>query len=176
MNKKLLVLSLAAILAAPAAFAATGSDSQTVTVTVPEVALLNIVNDSANLSLSDTGMTAGATFSPATAKTDYKISANTESGSSKKRKIDVSVAGSIPTGGTLTITPLATGMTGAVAHTLTLTGTDPTDDLITNIGNVAATVTDGIAYSFGPTTLGGMIGYTASPETITVTYTLSTDS
>ncbi|QTR49010.1 hypothetical protein [Candidatus Thiothrix anitrata] len=176
MNKKLLALSLAAILAAPSAFAATGSDNQTVTVTVPEVALLNIVDATEDLSLAIPGA-AGDNFTPTTATTDYKISANTESGGTKKRKIDVSVTGTIPTGGTLTITPLATGITGATPAAKTLTGANPTaSDLITGIGNVANTVTDGITYSFGPTSPTEMIGYTASPTTITVTYTLSVDS
>lgn len=176
MNKKLLALSLAAILATPSAFAATGSDSQTVTVTVPEVALLNIVDTNEDLSLT-TPAAAGDNFTATAAKTDYKISANTESGGTKKRKIDISVVGTIPTGGTLTVTPLSTGITGATATAKTLTGVNPTaSDLITGIGNVATTVTDGISYGFSPTNANEMIGYTASPATITVTYTLSADS
>lgn len=153
-------------------------DTQTVTVTVPEVALLDITGTAPSLSL-DTIANAGDGFSAKTAEAGYKISANTNG--TKKRHIDVAVTGAIPTGGALTITPTSASLSGATPTAKTLTSaTTSATDLISNIGNVATTEATGLTYSFGPETAGGMINYTGTDGTtgieLTVTYTLSDDA
>lgn len=175
MKKKLLILSIAAILATPAAFAAdTASDTQTATVTVPEVDLLDVgtegtTPDVITMTL-DAPTEAGTGFSNKTGSSTYKISANNAAdGTSGKNKITVAASGNaVPDGATLTIGTTALG--GGTASSVALTSSTTTGTLMTGIGNVASTA-GVLNYTFGPTTAGGMVGYTTGTN-ITLTYTL----
>jgi hypothetical protein len=205
MKKKLLVLSLAAILAAPAAFAAYTLDAtptanttttddprdlQTVTIKVPEVALLD-VGDAA-VDLNETGLVAptnaGDGFSgSAVGSTTYAISSNVlNTDSPTKRKITVSVdtaVGKVPAGATLAVAVTApTGGTDgftATNGTATLTNTTATaQDSATNIANVKGT---GLAITYTlQADAGGMIAHTGTDGTaddnIGLIFTLSDDT
>lgn len=179
MKKKLLLLAIATVLTAPATFAAdTASDTQIAAITVPEVDLLDVGTEGATtvdtITLTLTAPTeAGAGFDNTTGSSTYKISANNAAdGSSGKNKITVTASGgTIPNGGTLTISTSALG--GGTANSVALSGdtSTTTGTLMTNIGNVASSA-GVLNYTFGPTTAGGMVGYTATTTNITLTYTL----
>lgn len=175
MKNKLLILSIATILAAPVAFAAdTASDTQTVTVTVPEVDLLDVGSEGAapdTITLTLTAPTeAGNGFSSTTGSSTYKISANNAADGSGKNKITVAASGgTVPDGATLSISTTALG--GGTPTSVNLTNSTTSGTLMTDIGNVASS-TGVLNYSFGPTTSGGMVGYTSSATNITLTYTL----
>lgn len=175
MNKKLLTLSLAAILAAPAAFADTEEDGQTVTVTVPEINLIDVATDTVAIPALELIVAgeAGSGFGNKTTTTTYAFSGNTASDGTMTNQIEVE-ASDIPEGGTLKITSAALGGgTAGTASTTGLTRSTLTGTLLTAIGNVAAPSTE-ITYTFGPTTAGGMVGYTnPAGNDVTLTYTIS---
>ena len=201
MKKKLLLLSIAAILATPTTFAAysigsatdgtDADDKQTLTVKVPEVALLNISD--ANVDLNESTLTAPTTAGSgftgsATGSATYNISSNianplvaTTYAASTTRKITVAVdsaVGKVPEGGQLEVTVAAP--TGATAGIATLRNTTAAaQDSATSIGNVAGT---GVAITYAlkaDTTGTGMIAHTASNGTlddnIGLIYTLTDD-
>lgn len=175
MKKKLLLLAIATALITPAAFAAdTASDSQIVTVSVPEVDLLDVGAEGSTADVITLTLVApteaGTGFANVTDSSPYKISANNAADASGKNKITVAATGSsIPDGGTLTISTTTLG--GGNPTDVLLTSGKTTGTLMTDIGNVASS--GGILnYTFGPTTAGGMVGYTSATTNITLTYTL----
>lgn len=197
MNKKLLILSIAAILATPSAFAAytldatptanTGTtddarDLQSVTVTVPEVALLDIGNTAVTIPTLSAPTDAGTGFAgvdtagAVTGSSTFDLSSNVKATSPVARTLEVAVnSGSVPTGATLKI--IATG-TDTTPGSTSITGTTAAGSAATGINNVK--VTGGtIAYKFGATTDGGMISYTGTDgttgNTLELAYTLSND-
>lgn len=173
MNKKLLVLSLAAILAAPAAFAVDPpppSDTQTVTVTVPEVDLIDVAAGPIAISL-DRPTQAGDGFVSKTATSTYAISANhAADGIAGKNKITVAVTtGVVPSDATLKVETTALG--GGTVTAVDLTSATTSGTLMTTIGNVASTA-GALTYTFGPTVANGMVGYVTGGEVI-LTYTVA---
>jgi hypothetical protein len=175
MNKKLLILSIATILAAPSAFADTESDTQVVKVTVPEVNLIDVATGPVAipaLELTVAGE-AGNGFGTKTMTSTYAFSGNTDSAGTIKNQITVA-ASAIPAGGTLKITSDALGGGAAgSASTAGLTSSSLTAPVLTGIGNVAAPSV-GLTYTFGPTTPDGMVGYTSTTgDDVTLTYTIS---
>jgi hypothetical protein len=193
MNKQLLIISIAAILAAPSAFAAytTGAatdgtdadDKQTVTVTVPEIALLNV--SATPVDFDETGLvaptTAGTGFTgSATAATSYDISSNVaNTASPTKRTITVSVdptVGKVPEGASLAIA--VTAPTGGSDGTATLTNTTTSAQTsATSIANTKGSALP-IAYTL-VADASGMIAHTGTDGTaadnIGLIYTLSND-
>lgn len=196
MNKKILTAAVAAFLMAPVAFAAydnnadanTGTnddavDIQTVTVVVPEVALLNVAATTIDLNEAFTVPTsAGTGFSgSATADSTYSISSNVKNLSPTKREITVAIdtgIGGIPEGAKLEVALSSPG-NGATAGSAILKAGTSSASSLTNIGNIAATGIR-IDYTLDVDTsasTGGMIAYTTTTggDTIGLTYTLTDD-
>ncbi len=208
MKKKILILTIAAIVATPTAFAAydgnvdanngtndDAADIQTVSVTVPEVALLNISDTP--VTLDNTGLhaptTAGAGFTgSATGTTTYDISSNVlntgdpdNATAPTSRKITVMtdpVVGKVPDGAELQITVTApTGATTGTAKLVSPTSTSSTStpDSANAIGNTTGTGLN-IAYALSADPAGtGMIAHTANDgadaDNIGLIYTLTDD-
>jgi|GEM_PF-4446160 len=196
MNKKILILAIAAILATPSAFAAytldatptanTGTtddprDLQSVTVTVPEVALLDVGNAAVPIPAltaptdAGTGFPGVDTANAVTASSTFDLSSNVKATTPVPRTLNVAVnSGSVPAGATLKIIATGAGTAGSTS----IAGNTPTGSAATGINNVK--VTGGvIAYKFGATTDGDMISYTGTDgttaDTIELAYTLSND-
>lgn len=189
MKKKILGV-LAASLIATSAYCDTDDDTQPVSITVPEVALLEIV---------DTGFTDGKLALTLTAPTDagdgfstvsssaqeIKLSSNVLQGTSNTRTVKVTLSEALPSTWKLDIAPTGVpnaGATTTASSTVSFTNTGSTDaggsnTLISGIDNeLIATNVASLTYTFGPETAGGMLAYTNSAKDITVTYTLSDDS
>lgn len=201
MKKKLLVLSLTAILAAPAAFAAYTLDAtptanttttddprdlQTVSVTVPEIALLDVNDTAVPISTPAAPANAGDGFAGVDAigagsgSSTFSLSSNGKADDTTARTIDVSVAsGAVPLGATLKI--VATGAGSASSASITTATTAAKNAVAgsaaTGINNVK-TSAGSISYKFGAISDGGMIAYTGNGTTsddIGLVYTLSDD-
>lgn len=199
MNKKLLTLSLAAILAAPAAFAAGSNvtdgtanigteddpdDIQTVNITVPRVALLNIedtglnVNDKIVLTLTAPD-NAGSGFAAVESVTQaVKVSSNSLQNTSTAQKVTVALGTALPATWKLDVIPAGVTATGGTITTAaatvscTLATCSSAQDLITGIDNELINA-GSIKYKFGPVDANGMAAYTSTAQDVTVTYTLS---
>ncbi|MGB5597569.1 MAG: hypothetical protein WBM66_02545 [Thiothrix litoralis] len=186
MKKNLLILSIAAILAAPSAFAARTTDTlantgttddaddlQQVTVSVPEVALLDISNSAVTLDELTAPTDAGTGFTGTVSDnvTTFALSSNVLANSAQTRKITAAITtGAIPENATLTIATTGAGNGGSAALTKeTISG-----DAASGIKN-EKTAGGNITYTFGPTNSGDMVAYTAGTD-ITITYTLTSDS
>lgn len=190
--KKILLFSALFSLLSHSAFAAYSTDSaantsttddaddiQAVQVTVPEVALLDVEDETIVLTLTaptdaGTGFPAVGTTDAATDSSTFRLSSNIEAGTSGSRSITVSLStGSVlPTGSALQITSSGAG-TGATA---TIDADSPsTGNIATAIGNQV--VTNGtIDYGFGAATANGMIAHTGtSASSVNITYTLTED-
>lgn len=197
-NNKILASLIITMLAAPNAFAAynadssanTGSaddadDKQTVTVLVPEIALLDVANTT--IDLDETNLVAptnaGDGFTgTATGASTYAISSNVlNTASPTKRKITVAVdpaVGKIPAGAQLAVTVTAPS-TNATTGTATLTHTTLVQDSAIDIGNTRGAGLN-IAYVLSTDPTGTqMIAHTASNGTtsddIGLIYTLTDD-
>ena len=194
MNKKLLILSIATILAAPSAFAAyegdpniaahadanTGTnddaiDKQTVSIIVPEVALLQIADAPVSLTMPAPA-NAGEGFKTDDAQTsvghELKISSNSEAGSSTGRTLTASIATALPENWKLTITP-ATTAGAAVASDFV----DATTSAAIVTGILSKKDTAGtIAYTLSPKADGDMMAFSGAADAakdVVITYTLS---
>lgn len=197
MNKKILSILLLSLLATPNVFAGystnslanTGTtddadDKQTVTILVPEIALLDIGNTAVDLDETNlvAPTNAGDGFTgTATGSTTYAISSNVlNSDSATKRKITVAVdtaVGKVPAGAQLAVT--VTAPPGATTGTANLTNTTTTAESATTIGNTRDTGLL-ISYVLSTDPAGtGMIAHTSSQGTasdnIGLIYTLSDD-
>ncbi|QTR54784.1 hypothetical protein [Thiothrix unzii] len=188
MNKKLLVLSLAAILAAPAAFAAYDAnsdlnnganddavDKQTVNIIVPEVALLQVTDADVALTMP-VPANAGDGFKTADAQTStpqaLKISSNSEAGSSAARKLTASIATELPTNWKLTITPITSAGTPVASD---LVDAIKSVDIVTGILN-KKDASGTFTYTLGPKADGDMMAFSGAADVakaVVITYTLS---
>jgi len=189
MKKKLLVISLAAILAAPTAFASydgstdlnTGTaddaaDKQNVKIIVPEVALLQVADADVNITMP-APVNAGEGFKVTSNQTSsaqlLKISSNSEAGvTTGDRKLTASIATELPSHWKLTVAPSTTVGT---LNTLAFTDSLKSIDIITAILN-KRDASGTITYTFGPETDGDMMAFSAADDaakTIEITYTLS---
>lgn len=175
MKKKLLIAALMAAFASSSAFATdTATDNQAVTITVPEINLIDIATAVTIPALTlDNPDQAGSGFGTQTATTTYDFSGNTAANGSSTNKITVE-ASSIPTGGKLVVESAALGGgTAGSASTTGLTSSARSADLLTGIGNVAQS-NIALTYTFGPSTPNGMVGFTAANgDVVTLTYTIS---
>jgi len=198
MNKKLLALSLAAILAAPAAFAAGSNvtdgtanigteddpdDIQTVNITVPRVALLNIEDTGLTIDKIVLALTApddaGRGFAAVESATQaVKVSSNSLQNTSTAQKVTVALGAALPATWKLDVIPAGVTATGGTITTAaatvscTLATCSSAQDLITGIDNELINA-GSIKYKFGPVDANGMAAYTSTAQDVTVTYTLS---
>lgn len=188
MNKKLLILSIAAILAAPSAFAAydanddlnTGTaddavDKQTVNIVVPEVALLQVADAAIALTMPAPA-NAGEGFKTADAQTSaaqaLKISSNSEAGSTSARKLTASIAAALPTNWKLTITPTTSAGTAVASDLVDAT---VSADIVTDILN-KKDASGSFTYKLGPKADGDMMAFSGAADAakaVEITYTLS---
>jgi hypothetical protein len=197
MNKQLLIISIAAILAAPSAFAAydanvdlnTGTDDdavdkQAVTVTVPQVALLDVIDATAMTIVVDdtstdtatkivTPKNAGEAFTGQQSLTGstYKLSSNVEALTAKTRKLTGKLDAALPAGWKLSAKVAKPD--GTAGTSIDFNGTTDVE-LVTAIGNTRTTTAQSIEYILAPDSTGIMAHATA--QAVTVTYTLSADS
>ncbi len=199
MKKTLLATFIATLLAAPGAFAAydadpdvnsaapdDAADVQTLNVTIPEVALLDISDSDVNL--DEAGLhaptDAGLGFTgTATGSTTYAISSNVSNEDNpKKRKITVAVdtgVGKVPAGARLSVA-VAVPVANATAGTAILTNTTLSADSAIDIGNTRESGLN-IVYTLdaGDPSGTGMIAHTASNGTVSdnigLIYTLTDD-
>lgn len=181
MKKNLLILSIAAILTAPSAFADTASDTQTVNVTVPEVNLINVAAGPVAmppLALTQDGVAGSGFATGDTVTSSYDFSGNMDSAGGHKNKITVAVTtGDIPVGGQLKITSgdLGVSPNAGTKKDVILTKDIRSDALQSAIGNVAQSAVS-LSYTFGPIEADGMVGYTATTDDeVTLTYTISNE-
>lgn len=192
MKKSLLVLSIAAILAASTAFAAydnsddlnTGTnddavDKQTVTVTVPQVALLDVIDATTSNTITvldtDTGvpLNAGDGFTVSkTLGTTYKLSSNVDASGAKSRKLTAQLDATLPENWQLSAT--VTKPDGAAGTKTAFNGTTSVE-LVTGIGNVRTTSAQAITYTLEPSSTNAMMAY-ATNKAVTITYTLAPDA
>jgi len=185
MKNKLLAASLLSALAVPAFADDSNTDPQTVNITVPEVALLNVEDSDIALTLpalteAGTGFPQVTSANAITGITTFDLSSNVSSSASPTlRTIEVAITGDLPTGSQLNIT----GSNAGTSATAVITDTGVTSgqtSIATDIGNLA--IDDGsIEFKFGADTTGDdMIAYTDSDSDgtadaigVTITYTLS---
>lgn len=193
-NKPLLVTSLLLLMASPALFAgddANGSgtgegagatngtspgDTQTITVTVPEVSLIDVTNTLSATLVAPTD--AGDNFTEVTVPgtPDYDISANVLEGTSNTRKI-VATTSDVPSGWEFTFNMTAPTASGASAGDVTFSNSDNGSgvDLVTDIENVAQK-NIGLTIKIGPENANEMPSYTAGAgKAVAIVYTITAD-
>ncbi|UOG91862.1 MAG: hypothetical protein L3K52_16995 [Candidatus Thiothrix sulfatifontis] len=200
MNKKILIFSIAAILATPSAFAAykTGAatdgtdadDTQTVTVTVPQVALLDVIDASGEgamtITVDDTSTdaatkivtpkNAGEAFTGSQKLTGvtYKLSSNVAAAGSTTRTLQGKLNAALPAGWKLSVKVAKPD--GTDGTEIPFNGTTNVD-LVDAIGNTRTATTEGVVaaraieYILAPDSTGMMAH--ATGQTVTVTYTLT---
>jgi hypothetical protein len=188
MKNNLLILSIAAILAAPSAFALydgdadlnTGTnddavDKQKVNIIVPEVALLQVADADVALTMpapANAGDGFKTTDAQTSAAQNLKISSNSEAGSTVARKLTASIAAALPTNWKLTITPTTTAGT---AVTTSLVDATTSVDIVTDILN-KKDAAGNLTYTLGPKENGDMMAFSAPNDAlkaVEITYTLS---
>jgi len=184
-NTPLLMTSLLAILATPVLFAGddvgegsgaptsglTPGDDQILTITVPEVSLIDVTNTTAITLVPPTE--AGDNFADASSTgLQYDISANVAAdGSVATKKIVVTPTG-IPAGWRLDVNMSAPTGGSSVNTTDTLTSTNTAQDVVTGITNVAEKNLS-IGITVGPESPTVMPSYTTGGRDITLVYTIT---
>lgn len=164
----------------------TATDSHTVSVTVPDVALLDIVDDGGNapsitceVPNNDAG--ANMTCTATNATVAYHMTSNIEANSSKSRTITASINETIDPSWKLEITPdvptegtevLGTANSGADINFAGVAA-NATKTLVTGIQN-GATTGGSFEYSLEPTN-GAALAHRTSATPLTVTYTITDD-
>ncbi|MCK5811170.1 MAG: hypothetical protein KAH00_08765 [Cocleimonas sp.] len=197
-NNPLLITSLLTLLASPIVFAgddATGTgqgeggatngetvgDTQTATIVVPEVSLIDVTNTVEATLIAP--QNAGDNFSAVSVtkvgggNPDYDISANISaiSPQSTTRKI-VATSSNIPLGWKFNISMVAPTASGASAGIVSLTNGTTTVDMVTGIKNVAEK-TLGMTIEIAPESANTMPSYTTGTgQAATIVYTITADS
>jgi hypothetical protein len=188
--KKQILGVLVTSLITTSAYCDTDDDTQPISITVPEVALLEITDTgftNGKLELTLTAPTnAGDGFSTTTSSAqEIKLSSNVLKDTNQKRTVDVTLSGTLPKTWKLDITPSGITTAGEVTTESGMVsftndgisgGVGASNSLISGIDNELISSGASLTYTFGPETTGGMLAYTESAEEITVTYTLSDDS
>lgn len=191
-NKPLLITSLLALLAAPIAFAgddANGSgsgeggatngetvgDTQTATIIVPEVSLIDVTNKvSAKLIPPTDAGDNFATVAVAEA-TNYAISANNDAANPNQSRKIVATSTDIPLGWKFGIEMAAPSDSGSSVGEVFLTNSTTSVDTVTGIKNVANHGLD-LAINVGPEDTDIMPSYTdAGGKAVTIVYTITAD-
>ena len=191
-NKKILITALLTLLASPAVFAgddANGSgtgeggstngetvgDTQTATIIVPEVSLIDVTNTVSATLVAPTD--AGDNFAPVTVTeaTNYAISANNAAANPGNTRKIVATSNDIPLGWKLNISMAAPSASGASAGVVSLTNTTTTVDTVTGIKNVAQHGL-GMTVEVAPEDANIMPSYTvAAGQDVTIVYTITAD-
>lgn len=153
----------------------TSGDTQTVTITIPEVSMIDVTNSVAVTLTPPTD--AGENFAKTTITEgiSYSISTNIETNSTQTRKI-IATSTDIPAGWKIYIAMVAPTASGTSSEEQALTETDTSQELITGIKNVAQ---QGIAMSLsvGPEDLNAMPSHTgAGTIPATIIYTITAGS
>jgi hypothetical protein len=183
-NKPLLITSLVAVLASPALLAGddtgegTGNatsgltgDTQTLTITVPEVSLID-VTDALSATLV-APIEAGDNFNDVSiAGATYDISANIAADGSVATKKIIATPASIPAGWRLDITMAAPTTAGTSTGLQTFTSSNTAQEMVTGITNVAESGR-AISISVGPESAAIMPSYDAAGKAVTVVYTIT---
>lgn len=166
----------------------TKTDAHDVTVTVPEVALLDleVATGSKNITLAATAPTEAGnaiTFTSATNNTLWmNYSSIKRTGTDPTRKVTVAYTGTVPAGTSLKVLAGADaagggGTVGSPTAIVTLSGT--AQDIVTGIGSAytgtGASKGHNLTYSLSLAAAGGSYALldAANSGTVTVTYTLS---
>jgi hypothetical protein len=186
--KQKILFGLMAVVMSGSVFADDADDDQVVTVTVPEVTLLDVDSGASSkataftCSIVDDEAGTNFTCTDGATGTDvpYAITTNLAAGSPGTTRKITATATNIDASWKLTVasTPTTgngTNGTGTGTVTPAALGTDAAD-IVTAIGNVAAS--DGkLTYAFGPSDDGAAMAYTVDgmATEITVTYTLGDD-
>ena len=168
--KKLLLASALSALASTGAWADTNTDSHDVTVTVPDVELID-VDDTAVTCTLTAPTEAGSNFTDGTITSHYAITANIPVAGTPKNKIQVSVDAVPTVGADLKVesgVPTSSGGSAASAVTLSTTA----QDLVTGIGN---TVDSNVSLTYTCSHTGSPIASHGS-DTVSVTYTIVAES
>ena len=191
-NKHLLITSILALLAAPVAFAGddaggTGSgeggatngetvgDTQTATIIVPEVSLIDVTNTVSATLVAPTD--AGDNFAAVTVTepTNYAISANNDAANPGNTRKIVATSTDIPLGWKFNISMVAPTASGTSAGVVSLTNGTTTVDTVTGIKNVAQHAL-GMTIQVAPEDANTMPSYTAGGgQAVTITYTITAD-
>lgn len=186
MKMKILAAAMLSMMVSGVSSADTDTDSQDVTVTVPEVALLD-VNDAAggaaSFACTVAGDAAGTNFTcaPTNATGTYEITANrSASGSGASRKITAELGANLDSTWDFQIATTAAGAGangGAGVAATSVNGTTAVE-VVTGINNVVAN--DGaMTYTLAPADTAQAMAYSGdgtTADTITVTYTLGDDA
>ena len=167
--KKLLLASALSALA----FSAAGdppvdsdTDSHDVTVTVPEVALID-VDDTEVICTLTAPTEAGLNFTDGTATSDYAITANVLLGQGTTNKIQVSVNTTPTVGANLKVVSAVPSSSGGTAVSIVTLSTTA-QNLVTGMGN---TVDASVALTYTCCQTGSSIASQDS-DTVTVIYTI----
>ena len=191
-NKNILTAALLALLATPVAFAGddangTGTgegaatngmnpgDTQTATITIPEVSLIDVTN---TVSATLTPPTdAGDNFATVTVAetTNYAISANISAAAPSNTRKIVATSTNVPAGWKFGIEMAAPTASGTSAGEVFLTNSTTAVDTVTGIKNVA---NHGLAMTvkIGPEDANTMPSYTvAGGKTVDIVYTITAD-
>lgn len=170
--KKLLLAGAFSALASSGAWAVgdTATDSHDVTVTVPEVALIDVDDTTVTCALT-APIEAGSNFTDGTVTSSYAITANIPVAGTPKNKIQVSVD-AVPTVGAdlKVVSAVPTSSGGTAASAVTLSDTD--QDLVTGMGN---TVDSNVTLTYTCSHTGSPIASHGS-DTVSVTYTIVAES
>ena len=187
-NKQLLATSLVAILASPALLAGDDvgegngnstsginpGDSQTLTITVPEVSLIDVpdalsatlvapTEAGANFTSVDATVTGGGSLT-------YDISTNVAAATANSRKI-IATPTNIPAGWKISISMDAPTTAGTTSGLKTFTSTNTAQEMVTGITNVAESNL-GMSISIAPESASVMPSY-ATDKVVTVVYTIT---
>lgn len=191
-QKHLLITSILALLAAPMTFAgddANGSgtgeggatngetvgDTQTATITVPEVSLIDVTNNVSATLVAPTD--AGDNFQgvKVTEATNYAISANNAAANPNNTRKIVATSNNIPLGWKFNISMDAPTASGTSAGIVSLSNGTTTVDTVTGIKNVAQHKL-GMAIEVVPEDANTMPSYTVGGgQAVTIVYTITAD-
>lgn len=171
-HKRLLLAGVLGVLASSGAWAAdSDSDSQDVTVTVPQIRLIDVSNAPLTCTLV-APVEAGTNFGNGTVASSYAITANSNDDGTAKNKIDVSVNKSFTVSGfnLKVLSTVPSNSNGTASSAVTLSTTDQT--LVDSI-NETVDLNVSLTYTCGTSDSDIAPAYTS--ETVTVTYTIVDD-
>ena len=190
-NKKLLITALLTLFASPVAFAGddangggtgeggatngkTVGDTQTATITVPEVSLIDVTNTISATLVAPTD--AGENFAAVTVteSTNYAISTNNDAANPGYTRKIVATSNDIPLGWKFNISMVAPAASGTTAGIVSLTNGTTTVDTVTAIKNVAQHAL-GMTIEVAPEDANTMPSYAAGGKDVTIVYTITAD-
>ena len=190
LKKSLLLASLATLLASTSVYSgddaagsgtgeggatngATVGDTQTATIIVPEVSLIDVTNALTATLVAPTDAGDNFVDTPVAEAVNYAISANIAADDSVTTKKIVATSTNVPAGWKFNINMTAPTASGTSAGVQSLTKTDTSVDLVTGIKNVANHGL-GVAITVGPESAEVMPSYTVDAgRDVTIKYTIT---